>query len=230
MKKRVLLIEDEEGLLVSLLDRLRGEGYDAHGAHSGEVGYEMALRDRPHLILLDVRLPGMDGFEVCRKLRQRAIDVPILILTARGQLDDRVLGLKVGADDYLVKPFETVELLARMEALLRRAERGGVREPEVFEFGKVRIDLLRDLVTQQHTRLSFLPMEYKLLRYFIQYRDVTLSRHRLLDEVWGYDAMPTTRTVDVHVAGIRQKIEPDPRRPRHLLTVHRRGYKFVGGI
>lgn len=230
MKKRVLLIEDEEGLLVSLVDRMTSEGYDVHGAEDGQAGYEHAVRERPDLIVLDIRLPRMDGFEVCRKLRQRGIDVPILMLTARGQLDDRVLGLKLGADDYLVKPFETVELLARMEALLRRAGRGAplCSDPDVYEFGGVRIDLQREQVTQERQPIALLPLEYKLLRYFVRNRDVTLSRHRLLDEVWGYDAMPTTRTVDVHVAGIRQKVEPDPRRPRYLLTIHRRGYKFVG--
>jgi len=229
MRKRVLVIEDEVGLLVSLVDRLASEGYQAHAAQDGQAGYERALQERFDLLVLDVRLPRRDGFDVCRSLRQNGIDTPILMLTARGQLDDRVMGLKLGADDYLVKPFEPAELLARMEALLRRAS--GSRyasELEVYEFGKVRVEFARDQVLRDKAPLQMLPLEYKLLRYFIQHRDITLSRHRLLDEVWGYDAMPTTRTVDVHIAGVRQKIEPDPRHPRYLLTIHRRGYKFVG--
>jgi len=229
MKKRVLLVEDEEGLRVSLTDRLRSEGYEVCTAEDGQTGYELAVQERHELVVLDVRLPRRDGFDVCRNLRQNGIDVPILMLTARGQLDDRVLGLKLGADDYLVKPFEPVELLARMEALLRRASNVCYSSaPDAYEFGLVRIDLLQDQVMRNGAPLPMLPLEYKLLRYFIHHRDVTLSRHKLLDEVWGYDAMPTTRTVDVHVAGIRQKIEPDPRHPRYLLTIHRRGYKFVG--
>jgi len=229
MKKRVLLVEDEEGLRVSLTDRLRSEGYEVCTAEDGQTGYELAEQERHELVVLDVRLPCRDGFDICRNLRQNGIDVPILMLTARGQLDDRVLGLKLGADDYLVKPFEPVELLARMEALLRRAS--SVRyssAPDAYEFGLVRVDLVQDRVMRDRAPLPMLPLEYKLLRYFIHHRDVTLSRHQLLDEVWGYDAMPTTRTVDVHVAGIRQKIEPEPRHPRYLLTIHRRGYKFVG--
>jgi two-component system, OmpR family, alkaline phosphatase synthesis response regulator PhoP len=229
MKKRILLVEDEEGLLVSLSDRLASEDYDVHGAADGQIGYERAVQERFDLLVLDVRLPSRDGFDVCRSLRQRGINMPILMLTARGQLDDRVLGLKLGADDYLVKPFEPVELLARIQALLRRAS--GARhtpDPDVYEFGAVHVDLVREQVSRDRAPLPMLPLEYRLLRYFIQHRNATLSRHQLLDEVWGYDAMPTTRTVDVHVAGIRQKIEPDPRRPRFLLTVHRRGYKFVG--
>lgn len=229
LSKRVLVVEDEEGLLVSLTDRLRSEGYQVQGASDGQAGYEKALNERFDVIVLDVRLPRRDGFDVCRSLRQEGVNVPILMLTARGQVDDRVLGLKLGADDYLVKPFEPSELLARMEALLRRAT--GARyadDPDTYAFGGVRMDFVRGEVWRDQAPLFMLPQEHRLLCYFIRQRGVLLSRHRILDEVWGYDAMPTTRTVDVHVAGIRQKIEPDPRLPRYLLTLHRRGYKFVG--
>jgi len=229
VRKRVLLVEDEEGLLISLTDRLTSEGYDVQALADGHEGYERALQGSADLIVLDVRLPRRDGFDVCRSLRASGSTVPILMLTARGQLEDRVLGLKLGADDYLVKPFEPAELLARMEALLRRAAGSHrIRAADAYEFGEVRIDLAREQVWRNEVPVPMLPLEYKLLRYFIQHREVTLTRHQLLDEVWGYDAMPTTRTVDVHVAGIRQKIEPEPHRPRHLLTIHRRGYKFVG--
>lgn len=229
MRNRVLLVEDEENLLISLTDRLSSEGYEVQAVVDGQIGYERALQGGIDLIVLDVRLPRRDGFDVCRSLRQNGSTVPILMLTARGQVEDRVLGLKLGADDYLIKPFEPAELLARMEALLRRATgKPLVRNVDDFEFGRVRVDLLREQVLRGEVALPLLPLEYKLLRYFIQHRNLTLSRHQLLDEVWGYDAMPTTRTVDVHVAGIRQKIEPEPHRPRYLLTVHRRGYRFVG--
>jgi DNA-binding response OmpR family regulator len=230
MTKSVLLIEDEEGLRVSLADRLASEGYDVYCAEDGEIGFTLATRECFDLIVLDVRLPLRDGFDVCRNLRRGGSTVPILMLTARAQLDDRVLGLKLGADDYVVKPFETVELLARMEALLRRTS-GGARinpSPEAYEFGGVRVDLIREQVSRQRIPLAILPLEYRLLRYFIQHRHVTLSRQKILNDVWGYDSAPVTRTVDVHVSGLRQKIEPDSRHPRYLLTVHRRGYKFVG--
>jgi two-component system, OmpR family, alkaline phosphatase synthesis response regulator PhoP len=229
MRKRVLLVEDEENLLISLTDRLTSEGYDVQAVADGQTGYERAVQGHSDLIVLDVRLPRRDGFDVCRSLRQNGSTVPILMLTARGQLEDRVLGLKLGADDYLMKPFEPAELLARMEALLRRATgHHRISETTAYEFGRVRVDLLREQVLRDQVVLPMLPLEYKLLRYFVEHRHLTLSRHQLLDEVWGYDAMPTTRTVDVHVAGIRQKIEPDPHRPRYLVTVHRRGYRFVG--
>jgi two-component system, OmpR family, alkaline phosphatase synthesis response regulator PhoP len=229
MKKRVLLVEDEEGLLVALTDRLEHEGYDVQGAADGQAGYEKATREPFDLLVLDVRLPGKDGFAVCRELRTNGSRLPILMLTARGEVVDRVHGLKVGADDYLLKPFEPSELLARMEALLRRTA-GGLyaSEPEAYEFDLICVDFASERVLRNRVPLALLPREYKLLRYFIEHRDIILTRDRLLDEVWGYDATPTTRTVDVHVAGLRQKIEPHPQHPRYLLTIHRRGYKFVG--
>jgi len=229
MSGRVLLIEDEKSLVLSLCDRLRSEGYEVDTARDGQSGYELALRERFDMILLDIRLPRRSGFDVCRDLRQQHVSVPILMLTARGQVADRVVGLKLGADDYLVKPFEPTELLARIEALLRRSSlRSWTVNSSVYEFGEIRVNRTLDEVSRCSEPLTLLPLEYRLLCYFIQHRRQTLSRDRLLDEVWGYDAMPLTRTVDVHVAGLRQKIESDPRHPRYLLTVHRRGYKFVG--
>jgi two-component system, OmpR family, alkaline phosphatase synthesis response regulator PhoP len=225
MKKRVLLVEDDDGSRVSLIEDLMSEGYDVRAVANSRSCYEGAAQGFADLIVLKVK----DGLEVCQRLRHKGSRVPILMLTAPGQPDERVLGLQLGADDCLTKPFEPAELLARVEALLRRAS--GARytdNPGTYQFGTIHIDFDRHQVLRDRTPLAMLPLEYKLLRYFVQHRSVTLPRHRLLDEVWGYDATPTTRTVDVHVAGLRQKIEPDPQHPRHLLTIHRRGYKFVG--
>ena len=224
MKKRVLLMEDDEDSQVSLIERLTGEGYEVKAIDASGSCYEQAARGAFGLIVLDVK----NGPEVCRRLRDHHNRTPILMLTAPGQSDERVLGLKLGADDCLAKPFELEELLARIEALLRRACSAPYTDPTgMYEFGIIHIDFERHRVFRDRTPLTMLPLEYKLLRYFIQHPDVTLTRDRLLNEVWRYDTLLTTRTVDVHVAGLRQKIEPDPQHPCHLLTIHRRGYKFV---
>jgi two-component system alkaline phosphatase synthesis response regulator PhoP len=229
MRTRVLLIEDEVGLVVALTDRLQSEGYQVETAVEGQTGLARAQGESFDLIILDVMLPEKSGFDICRDLRGQGIKTPILILTARGQVVDRVLGLKLGADDYLVKPFEPIELLARMEALLRRIPPpSSMSALEVYQFGEMRVDVLRSEVTRNGAPVDIPPREYKLLCYLIRHRGMTISRHQLLDEVWGYDAMVTTRTVDVHVAGLRQKIETNPRHPRYLLTIHGLGYKFVG--
>jgi two-component system, OmpR family, alkaline phosphatase synthesis response regulator PhoP len=229
MNKRVLLIEDEPRLLVTMADRLRAEGYEVETATDGETGLARALSEAFDLLILDVMLPRKNGFDVCRDLRQRGHNVPILMLTARGQVVDKVLGLKLGADDYLVKPFEPIELHARMEALLRRAPGPAAgASPEAYQFGEVRVDFRRAEVTRAGQAVELLPREYKLLCYLIENRGATLARDHLLDKVWGYDATPTTRTVDVHIAGLRQKLELDPRHPRYILTIHSLGYKFVG--
>lgn len=229
MSNRVLLIEDEPGLLISLTDRLQGEGYRVETAEDGKAGFERAAHEPFDLIILDVMLPLKSGFDVCRDLRQRGINVPILMLTARGQVVDRVVGLKIGADDYLVKPFEPIELLARMEALLRRSPPAlPNNSADFYHFDQIRVDFRRAEVKRNDVPVELLPKEYKLLCYLIEHRDTILSRDQLLDEVWGYDAIPTTRTVDVHIAGLRQKLEPDPRHPKYILTVHSLGYKFVG--
>lgn len=229
MSSRVLLVEDEASLLVFLTDRLRSEGYRVETAEDGKTGFERASNEPFDLIILDVMLPLRGGFDVCRDLRQRGVNVPILMLTARGQVVDRVVGLKLGADDYLVKPFEPIELLARMEALLRRAPVStSDQAAEVYHFDQIRVDLLRGEVRRNNEQVELLPKEYRLLCYLIKHRDMILSRDQLLDEVWGYDATPSTRTVDVHIAGLRQKLEVDPRRPKHILTIHGLGYKFVG--
>ena len=225
----MLLVEDEASLLVFLTGRLRGEGYRVETAEDGKTGFERASSEPFDLIILDVMLPLRGGFDVCRDLRQRGVNVPILMLTARGKVVDRVIGLKLGADDYLVKPFEPIELLARMEALLRRAPVStSDQAAEVYHFDRICVDLRRGEVRLNNEQVELLPKEYRLLCYLIRHRDVILSRDQLLDEVWGYDATPSTRTVDVHIAGLRQKLEADPRRPEHILTIHGLGYKFVG--
>jgi two-component system alkaline phosphatase synthesis response regulator PhoP len=174
-------------------------------------------------------LPGKNGFDVCRDLRQRGVQCPIIMLTARGQVVDKVVGLKLGADDYVTKPFEMIELLARIEAQLRRtAASAPPGAAEGYHFGEVKVDFRSADVTRAGKPIEVSAQEFRLLRYFIEHRGATLSRNTLLDEVWGYDAMPTTRTVDVHVAWLRQKLEQNPRRPAYIVTVHGLGYKFLG--
>jgi len=225
VSRRVLVVEDEEALRLGLSDRLRSEGYEVATAADGEAGFERARSEPFDLLILDVMLPGRSGFDVCRDLRREGVAVPILMLTARGEVIDRVLGLKLGADDYLVKPFETMELLARVEALLRRAQPD--TEGGTFAFGEVRIDFRRMEGVRAGEPVELSALEFRLLRFLVEHRGEVLSRERLLDEVWGYDAEVYSRTVDQHVATLRKKLEANPRRPRHLLTVHGAGYKLA---
>lgn len=224
---KILLVEDEEGLILTLTDRLISEGYKVMSARDGEVGLALGLNNSFDLIILDVMLPKKNGFDVCRDLRAKGIATPILMLTAKGETIDKVVGLKLGADDYLTKPFEVIELLARIEALLRRSTNTIVNTLETFSFGDVEIDFKRAEVKKNNQLLDLSAMEFKLLHYFIEHRNEVLKRDELLDEVWGYDAMPTTRTVDVHIAWLRQKLEDNPRYPIYIQTVHGFGYKFT---
>ncbi|MFQ5742508.1 MAG: response regulator transcription factor [Acidobacteriota bacterium] len=229
MNKRILLVEDEPGLVLTLSDRLGSEGYEVKCASNGVEGFERATQEHFDLIILDVMLPDKNGFDLCRDLRQQGLQTPVLMLTARAQVEDKVVGLKLGADDYLTKPFETIELLARIEALLRRVTtppEGGFSDS--YQFGRMKVDFRRAEVWREDEEVELSAREFQLLRYFIENRGAVLSRNELLNDVWGYDAMPTTRTVDVHVAWLRQKIEPNPRHPQFILTVHGLGYKFVG--
>ena len=226
---RVLLVEDEPGLVMTLTDRLLAEGYEVESATDAPSGLEMAASGSFDAILLDVMLPGGNGMDVCRTLRQRGLQTPILMLTAKGQVVDKVVGLKLGADDYLVKPFEMAELLARIEALIRRsANASGAPTGETYRFGDVGVDFRKAEVTKGGQALELSAREFKLLKYFVEHRGAALTRDELLNEVWGYNAMPSTRTVDVHVAWLRQKLEDNPRHPQFILTVHGLGYKFVG--
>jgi two-component system alkaline phosphatase synthesis response regulator PhoP len=224
--KRVLLIEDEPGLVLTLTDRLRSEGYEVGSAIDGVSGLQRAVGEAWDIILLDVMLPGLSGFDLCRDLRQKGVTTPVIMLTARSQVIDKVVGLKLGADDYLTKPFETVELLARIEVQLRRAATGQSVTPQ-YSFGDVVVDVRRAEVRRGGALIDLSAREFLLLKYFVEHPGAVISRDELLNEVWGYHSMPATRTVDVHVAWLRQKIEPNTRRPQHILTVHGLGYRFV---
>jgi len=224
--KRLLLVEDEPGLVLTLTDRLSREGYAVDTSADGESGLERAASSAFDLILLDVMLPRLNGLDVLRELRRRGNETPVIVLTARGQVVDKVVGLKLGADDYVTKPFEMMELLARIEAKLRRAP--APARADAYRFGAVSIDFRKAEVTKDGQPLELAAREFQLLRYFIEHRGATLTREELLNEVWGYNSMPSTRTVDVHVAWLRQKLEPVPKHPQYILTVHGLGYKFAG--
>jgi two-component system alkaline phosphatase synthesis response regulator PhoP len=230
VKKRVLIVEDEPGLVMTLTDRLESEGYDVGAASDGPAGLQRARRERWDIILLDIMLPGASGFDVCRELRAQGIDTPVIMLTARGQVVDRVLGLKLGADDYLTKPFDMRELAARIEVQLRRrAAASAAGSPgSQYRFGEVLVDFRKAEVTKAGKPIDISAREFLLLKYFIEHREATVTRDELLNDVWGYNAIPSTRTVDVHVAWLRQKVEPNPRQPQYILTVHGLGYRFVG--
>ena len=226
---KVLLVEDEPGLILTLTDRLESEGFAVETAADGESGERRAISGDFDLIILDIMLPKKNGLDVCRDLRRQNVSTPILMLTARGETIDKVLGLKLGADDYLTKPFEVLELLARIEALLRRSpQKNQNNQPETYNFGSISIDFRRAEVRKDGLPVELSALEFKLLQHLIEHRGKMLSRDELLDEVWGYDATPTTRTVDVHIAWLRQKLEPNPRRPQYIITVHGLGYKFTG--
>ncbi len=227
MKPRLLLVEDEAGLVLTLTDRLTSAGYAVESCSLGQQALRQ-LADKPFdVVVLDVMLPDANGFEVCRRLRMRDSHTPVLMLTARDEVGDRVHGLRMGADDYLGKPFDAEELLARLQALLRRS---GLQQPEpgqIVRFGSVVIDMAAASCRVDGVEVELTARLYQLLCHFAAHPGQVLSRDRLLNEVWGYDSLPSTRTVDVHVAWLRQRIEADPRNPVHLLTVHGLGYKFV---
>src|SRR5215213_8015937 len=225
---KILLVEDEEGLILTLTDRLVSEGFEVTSARDGMEGFNTASSSNFDLIILDLMLPKMNGFDICRDLRRKGVTTPILMLTAKGETIDKVLGLKLGADDYLTKPFEVMELLARIEALLRRASpNSNGYSAGGFRFGDISIDFRRAEVKRGNAPLELSAMEFKLLQYLVENRGTVHTRDHLLDAVWGYDAMPTTRTVDVHIAWLRQKLEENPKHPQYIQTVHGLGYKFT---
>ena len=226
--KRVLLVEDEPGLVLTLTDRLKSEGYETGTAADGPSGLERATREAWDVILLDVMLPGVNGFDVCRDIRQRGVQTPIIMLTARGQVFDKVLGLKLGADDYLTKPFDLLELLARIEVQIRRRGASSSTGPTQYQFADVSVDFRKAEVTRGGQQIDLSAREFLLLKYFVEHRGATITRDELLNEVWGYDEVPNNRTVDVHVAWLRRALEPNPQKPKFILTLHGLGYKFVG--
>ena len=226
-QKMILLVEDETGLIMTIRDRLEEEGYVVESAEDGEKGYELAVSGKFELIILDLMLPKKGGLEVCRDLRQKGVETPIIMLTAKGQVIDKVLGLKLGADDYMHKPFEMMELLARIEVQFRK-QKNRIEKQLLSEltFGEVEVDFERMEISKSGEKVVLSAKEFQLLRYITENEGDVLTRDQLLNEVWGYDALPSTRTVDVHIAWLRQKLEKDSRYPRFILTVHGFGYKF----
>ena len=225
MNERILIIEDETPMRTALTDLFASENYRVLTAADGESGLDRAMGEKPDIIVLDVMMPKLDGFALCAELRRLANDVPVLMLTAKGQVEDRVTGLDVGADDYLVKPFSTVELLARVRALLRRMERKN-KSPAKLKFGDVEIDLARQTAFRGKKTIHLTAKEFAILRLLAEAESEPVTRERFLDVVWGYTAFPTTRTVDNHIAGLRAKIEKNPDEPKWLKTVHGVGYRL----
>src|SRR6201997_3766615 len=226
MKESILLIEDEQALLSTLSLRLRGEGYVVDTAGDATEGLEKATSQPFDLIILDVMLPDRSGFDVCRDIRVAGLATPIMFLTARHQTTDKVIGLKLGADDYVTKPFKAAELIARIEALLRRVP---IRSGHgVHQFGSIRVDIRRAEVKKDEKPVYLSAREFQLLRYFIERAGSTIPRVELLRSVWGYDTNTMTRTVDMHVASLREKLEENPRHPELIITIAGVGYKFVG--
>jgi two-component system alkaline phosphatase synthesis response regulator PhoP len=226
MNEQILLIEDEPGLVMTLTDLLRAEGYQVESALDGEAGLSRALTRQHSVIVLDVMLPKKNGFEVCREIRQAGVDTAILMLTAKTSVGDRVTGLRLGADDYLAKPFDPSELLARIEALIRRVQRRGRVAVKCFAFDDVEIDFERAEVSRAGRRISLAAKELQLLEYLVLHRDRVLPREEILQKVWQYDSEVNSRTVDVHVAWLRQKLD-NPQSPRRIQTVRGKGYKFT---
>lgn len=229
-QRKILIVEDEPGLIMTLTDFLTSEGYQVETATDGASGLRMATENSYDLIILDLMLPRKSGLDVCSELRGQSDHTPILMLTARGETFDKILGLKIGADDYLTKPFDVMELLARIEALLRRASPLKRKKElgETYHFGEVIVDFRQTEVRRAGEPVEMSALEFRLLQFLIENRGATISRDALLNEVWGYNAMPSTRTVDVHIVWLRQKLEDNPRRPRFILTAHGFGYKFAG--
>ena len=224
--KKILIIEDDPALLTGLSESLGNEQYSVAKAEDGEKGYSLASSGDFDLILLDLILPLKNGLEVCRDLRKDRINTPIIMLTSKNEEIDKVLGLEIGADDYMTKPFSLKELLARIKALLRRAQ---PVEPgmEEYSFGNIHMNLKKMEVEKNGVQVKLSATEYKILQYFVEHEGEVISRDKFLDDVWGYDAFPTTRTVDNYVLSIRKKIEDDPSAPVHIVTVHTAGYKFI---
>jgi two-component system alkaline phosphatase synthesis response regulator PhoP len=224
---KILVVEDEPNMVAGLRDNFEFEGYQVITARDGMEGLQRALDESPDLVVLDVMMPKMSGLEVCKQLRAKRGSIPIIMLTARGQEVDKVVGLELGADDYVTKPFSIRELLARVKAVLRRTS-VVPKDQDRRSFGEVEVDLRKCRVLKSGKAIDISSKEFELLKYFIVHSGETLSRDRLLEDVWGYDNYPTTRTVDTHLVHLRQKLEPNPDQPQYFLTVHGTGYRFVG--
>ena len=223
---KILIVEDEPAMVMGLKDNLELEGYQVLTATDGLAALDVAQNACPDLILLDLMLPKLNGFEVCKQLRQKGMDTPIIMLTAKGQEVDKVLGLELGADDYITKPFSIRELLARVKAVLRRP-RQPPEKIDTYQFGSVEVDFRKSIALKQGEPIDLSHYEAEILRLLIANKGEPISRNRILDEVWGYELYPTTRTIDNHVVKLRQKVEDDPHNPSYIVTVHGMGYKFV---
>ena len=226
-RMRILIVEDEPAMVAGLRDNFEYEGYEVISAADGAAGLERALADNPDLVVLDVMMPQMSGLDVCKRLKAERPSMPIIMLTARGQEIDKVVGLELGADDYVTKPFSIRELMARVKAVLRRAS-PQAPAPEIYRFSDVEVNVRSNEVLRAGSPVDLSAKEFALLAYFCAHPAETLTRDRLLDAVWGYENYPNTRTVDTHIVHLRQKLEPNPEEPRFILTVHGSGYKFVG--
>jgi two-component system alkaline phosphatase synthesis response regulator PhoP len=228
MNEKVLIIEDEADLVKGLKLNLADEGYEVDWAFDGEEGLRKALEETPDLIILDIMLPKMSGLEVCRELRQKKAGVPIIMLTAKGEEVDKVVGLEIGADDYITKPFSIRELLARIKAHLRRDRRDLRTVPKTFVFGDVEVDFAHFKIKRRGRESDLTSLEVDILKYLIAHQGEVVSREALLDKVWGYEKFPTTRTIDNHILKLRKKIEDDPAHPAHIFSVYGEGYRFMG--
>lgn len=226
-RKRILIVEDEPAMVEGLRDNFEYEGYEVISAGDGAAGLARAMSDDPDLIVLDVMMPKMSGLDVCKQLKAERPALPIIMLTARGQEIDKVVGLELGADDYVTKPFSIRELMARVKAVLRRVSAQG-SPADLYRFGDIEVNIRSNEVLRAGEPLDLSAKEFALLAYFVSHPGETLSRDRLLEAVWGYENYPNTRTVDTHIVHLRQKLEPNPEDPRFILTVHGTGYKFVG--
>jgi DNA-binding response OmpR family regulator len=230
MNESILIVEDEQELCMTLGDRLRSEGYCVDFAADGRAGWEKASQLPFDLIILDIMLPIRNGLDLCMDIRRAGVATPILLLTARSQTVEKVIGLRLGADDYVTKPFDTLELLARVDALIRRSvtrtELTAAKGPDLYQFGAITLDVRRTHVTREGLPVLMTSQEFQLLRYFAEHPGITLSRDELLREVWGQKVGTFTRTVDVHVASLRQKLEHSPKRPELIITVPGLGYRF----
>ncbi len=228
MDEKILIIEDEEDLVKGLKLNLVDEGYRIEWAPDGEEGLRKALEESPDLIILDIMMPKMNGLDVCREIRKKGLNVPVIMLTAKGEEIDKVVGLEIGADDYMTKPFSIRELLARIKAHLRREKRGGKTVPDVFSFADVEIDFTHFKVRRGSKEWDLTSLEVEILRYFIMHINEVIPREHLLDKVWGFDKFPTTRTIDNHILKLRKKIESDRSHPKHILSIYGEGYRFMG--
>jgi len=230
MKEKILIIEDEEELVKGLKLNLVFEGYDVIWALDGEDGLNKAMKEAPDMILLDIMLPKKDGLDVCRELRQRNVSIPIIMLTAKSAEVDKVVGLEIGADDYITKPFSVRELMARVKAHLRRGKNEEKGVPSVYRFNDVEIDFIHFKVKRSGKEFDLTSLEVEILKYFVAHRGEVVSREALLDKIWGYETYPSTRTIDNHILKLRKKLEEDPAQAKYIFSVYGEGYRFMGGL